>query len=366
MLKKITLLCLLIVGLLATVSCDRFDKTTADSNNTDQVNEQIIELFTTIDNSFEALVNNDLTPIMVNFSDNYLNNGTTKANIESSFADIFNSVQEPIPVFTLVEGNGLNVIWKLEVTSAVTDELHVIGPIVETMQISGDGFLFYGNQEEAPDGDKVKLFVEIMTATWCGSCPYVEEAVHNYELANPTRFFYLEYHTQDGLTEDMENFNSLYGLTSPPAGIIQGETILEGDQSASYAGIIDSYKDRPAELELSNFIQVDNEAMFSATVDIENLTSTTFNSENLKLRWAFYEKVSASNNAHGEPCRNVVLTEGYLDISEADIDNTVTLNIDYPRDYSDVDDLGIVLWLQTANSTYDDTSYVHTWLNKEF
>ncbi|MBI9031730.1 hypothetical protein JEZ13_07000 [bacterium] len=296
------------------------------------------------------------------FHADYLHNGQTKQDMEDYISGIF-LVNEPrfIDVI-LLSNDDLHVEWKLVITT--TDNL-LIDEITynDVMKEEGETYYLYGNQVEPVEEDKLMVFAEIMTATWCGTCPEVEAAMHDYLYANPETFFYLEYHVMDAIAGEHEFFDNFYGFTNPPVAIIQGDESFVGDQSSLYPSVLDGLKQRDAQFKLSNLLEISNDENYTATVNIEKLTDEEFDTSNLKLRWAFYEEASAVNNYSGQPCRHVVLTEGYYNVTADDLNNTFSINLDYPRDIPD--DMGIVFWLQTANDTYDDDSFVHAWIKQD-
>lgn len=356
---KLLLLTLVLLSLFM-VSCDRFEKPTQGES----VDYNLIatEFFT----DFAAtamLTSADNTDNFMNyFHADYLQDGKTKQDM----ADMINSfflVNEPRFInVEFISNSSLIVEWNLIVST--TDNV-----LVDSMEFNdkliqvGDDYFLYGNQVEPVNEEKLMPFAEIMTATWCGTCPQVEAAMHDYLYSNPDNFFYLEFHTQDAIAGEHEFFDNFYALTSAPSTVLQGKDIFAGDASETYPGLLDDYKAMDAQLKLSNLVQTTGTENYQASVDIEKLINGEFDTSNLKLRWAFYEDESATNNYIGQPCRHVVLTEGLYEIGTADLDTTFPISIDYPRDIPE--DMGIVFWLQTAGDTYDDSSFVHGWIKQD-
>ncbi len=296
------------------------------------------------------------------FHADYSYNGQTKQDMETFINSIF-LVNEPRFIdVVLISNDDFQVEWKLVIT---TTENILIEEMTyqDVLKKEDQSYYLYGNQVEPVQEDKLMLFAEIMTATWCGTCPQVEAAMHDYLYANPDNFFYLEYHVMDAIAGEHEFFDNFYGFTNPPVAIIQGSESYVGDQSSLYPSVLDGLKQRDAQFKLSNLVEISNDENYTATVNIEKLIENEFDTTNLKLRWAFYEEVSAVNNYAGQPCRHVVLTEGYYNLTADDLNNTFSINLDYPRNIPD--DMGIVFWLQTANDTYDDDSFVHAWIKQD-
>ncbi len=361
--SKISIVLLVIISLLAILACDRFDKPTVD-------NEEVIDYQTIVTdffNDFQAVSDtisaDNVMYFMEFFHPEYLYDGLTKDDIQDLINSIF-VVNEPRFIqVVMVENNQLNVEWKLRVTS-LNDVLVEEYIFDDAMLKVGEEYYLYGNQVEPVEEDKLMVFAEIMTATWCSNCPDVEEVVHEYLSNNPNNFFYLEYHVMDSIAGEHEFFDSFYQQTSPPVTILQGQDLFIGNSDVdSYSILLDQLKERDAELKLKNLTQFSNTENYQAQVDIEKLTSNDIDTSNMKLRWAFYDKVSEENNYVGDPCHNVVLTEGYFDISAEDLDTTFAISLDYPREVPE--DLGIVFWLQTANDIHDENSFVHAWIKED-
>lgn len=356
---KIVILALLIVSLFM-VSCDRFDKPTKTENMIDQA---VAEFFTEFSAVASTVTVDNIEDFMVFFHAEYLNNGETKQDVEAKISGFFLPAVPRFINVELVSNNNLNVIWKL----IVTDEMREVvstETIVDRMRKADEAYYLYGNQESGTvNENKMMPFAEIMTATWCGSCPNVEAVMHEYQLANPNNFFYLEFHTADAIAGDHPFFDNFYGLSTAPSAVLQGKDIFIGDHSGVYKNILDSYKEMDAELKLTNLVQTQSETDYVAQLEIEKLTTAEFNTDNLILRWAFYAEVSSVNNFAGEPCRNVVLTEGLYNITADDLNSTFSINHALPRDIPA--DMGIAFWLQNAGETYDDDSFVHAWIKQD-
>jgi thiol-disulfide isomerase/thioredoxin len=358
---KLLLFVVLVLSLVM-VSCDRFEKPTQGDVEAIDYNLIASDFFTAFSATANTTSVDNIDQFMNFFHADYLQDGKTKEDIQAIINSVF-LVNEPRTISVdFVSNNELSVVWNLIIST--TDDA-----LVESMEFNdklikvNEEYYLYGNQVEAVNEEKLMPFAEIMTATWCGTCPQVEAAMHEYHESNPNNFFYLEFHTQDAIAGEHEFFDNFYALTSAPGTVIQGKDIFSGDASETYPSLLDSYKDMDAQLKLSNLLQSTSAENYQAQVDIENLTSAEFDTTNLKLRWAFYEDVSATNNYIGVPCRHVVLTEGFYDISSSDIDTTFNISIDYPREIPE--DMGIVFWLQTASDAYDENSFVHGWIKHD-
>ena len=361
MIKKLLVIGLVLILALTIVSCDRFDKPVSEDNQ--ELETEITEDFQVFIDLASVTNSTNIDELMVFFTDDYLNNGETKQSIQQRIESMFTAYNNAYITVSLLEVNGVNIKWSLSAFDANQDVFDSM-EFYDVMHEVNGMYLLYGNQQQASNDEKMPLLAEIFTATWCGTCPEVEAAMHDYQINNPSNFFYLEYHNQDGLTEDMEFFSSFYGLTTTPNAIIQGKDILSSDQIDAIPTILDSYKDTEASFKLNNFTQIDDPTNFVATVEIEALGDELPTAENLKLRWAFYEETSSTNNYAGQPCRHIVLTEGFLDVTAAQLSGeSVNLNLSYPR--SNETDLGIAIWLQECGDSYDDTSMVYTWTKLE-
>ena len=358
---KIIIFALLLASLFV-VSCDRFERPTKTdgTNPIDQVVSEFFKDFSTVAKTVTVANTDDF---MAFFHVDYLNNGKTKQGVEDKIKSIFIATVPRFINVELVSNSNLNVTWKLIVTDDLREVIST-ETITDKMSKVGEKYYLYGNQETGEiNEDKMMPFAEIMTATWCGTCPDVEAAMHTYQLNNPNNFFYLEYHTLDSIAGEHPFFDNFYAQTSPPVAILQGKDIFVGAYSGVYKGILDSYKNIDAELKLTNLVPTPSETDFVAQLDIQKLISGEFDTTNLKLRWAFYEEESSVPNNAGLPCLNVVITEGYYDISEADLNSTFSINHALPRNIPE--DMGIVFWLQTAGEAHGDDSFVHAWIKQE-
>ena len=358
------LLALIIISLITIISCDRFEKPELIDYN-----EIVVDFFDEFSTIADTTSAENTEYFLSLFHANYLNSGITKQDMDDFINSIF-LVNEPrFLSVELVNNHGYELInnelaveWKLIITSTNSSSVEELTYSDKILK-EGNNYYLFGDQLDPVDEEKLRPFAEILTATWCPTCPSVESAMHDYSELIPDDFFYLEYHIQDEITGEHEFFDNFYGFTSPPVAILQGVETLPGDQSNSYSSILNSYKEMDAELKLSDLVEISNEANYQAEVKIEKLTSEVFDTNNLKLRWAFYEAVSNANNIVGDPCKQVVLTEGYFDITAEDLDSTFAINIDYPRDIPN--DMGVVFWLQTANDTHDSDSFIHSWIKQD-
>ena len=73
------------------------------------------------------------------------------------------------------------------------------------------------------------------TATWCGYCPYMDEAFH--EVARQSRYFdYVTFHDSAGYPlyfADAAPFNSAYNITGFPTGVLNGWKEINNTSSSS-------------------------------------------------------------------------------------------------------------------------------------
>jgi len=354
---------LLVLVSLFMVSCDRFEKPTKNEVEEIDYNLIVTDFFVDFSATAKLITATNTADFMGFFHDNYLYDGKTKQDIADMINAVF-LVNEPRFInVELISNDELSIEWNLLITTTndtVVETMNFVDRLIEEEGI----YTLYGNQVDADNEDKLMAFAEIMTATWCINCPAVEAAMHDYLYSNPENFFYLEYHTQDDIAGQHEFFDNFYRVTSAPTTILQGQDIFVGNSLIdTYEGILDNYKALDAQLKLSNLVQTTGTENYQANLDIEKLITEEFDTNNLKLRWAFYEEESAFNNYIGQPCRHVVLTEGYYNIELTDLDTTFPISIDYPRDIPE--DMGIVFWLQTAGDTHDDTSFVHAWIKQD-
>jgi len=94
------------------------------------------------------------------------------------------------------------------------------------------------------------------------------------------------------------------------------------------------------------------------TFSLSLFTQESLPLNDLVLRYAYAEKVTEVDNYAGEPCRNVVLTEGSIDIQSDNINDSISGTFTIPE--FETTQPQLVVWVQTMNNPYNsETSIVH-------
>lgn len=277
------------------------------------------------------------------------------ASISTSFTDVNTRFNE----------------WDYSTTADVTISYKISDDIISekkfketTIDFNSGNVKIYGNQGGLPNN--VKPLAEINTATWCGSCANVEIELHHYIEANPNAF-YLEYHSLDAISFEHIWFDNFYSFdtSSLPHTAFQGNTLIDGYVQGNVETTMDFFANQEAEIRISNLnctLNDNNSYEVEFTTESEN-----FNSENVIVRYAVYEQESSVYNSYNPdfPCFNVVLKDGLVGNLEVnDANDPTTFTIEKGANWPD--DLGIIVIIQRAGSTWNSISKVLTWEKKEF
>lgn len=365
---KSLLLCSLLIAVLI-LSCDRFDNTFRPTEpeepngngNYEALNEHL-EGFTGILKT--ALLTNDLTQVMDYYSDDYLYDGRVKSDVEGFYTDLAAIVTADLSIFHALPDSGdFSLTFDLVIrdTGAAIDTT-----FTEYCLDMDQGFLFIGNQQDIIETEERRVLVELFTATWCPNCPYVETALQDLKLLYGDRFYYLEYHIMDQLDFGNSDILNYYQLpTSLPISIIQGSIRITGGSAADsydqYHFAVSQFFDQEAQYHFSEFSYDITDDLIEFNVSI---ISSDPSLENLKLRYALIEKETNVNNAAGQPCRNVVITKGILDLTEENINSVVNSQFALP-DFS-FSTPKLLLWVQTMEEPYDsETCLIHNVIEYE-
>jgi thiol-disulfide isomerase/thioredoxin len=352
-------LCLFLIALLL-FSCNRFDNSfqPADPNGNDisQAFDEHLEGFTEILRT--ALLGNDLTPVMVYYSDDYLNDGSLKSDVENYYHGLTELVTEELQIFhVLPDSGGISLTFSLIIrdTTAGIDTT-----FTEYCLDEEHNFLFIGNRQNGTETFDRKVLVELFTATWCPNCPYVEAALNDLKQLYGEAFYYIEYHISDQLAFGHNDILEYYELPlSLPIGIVQGQLKISGghptESYPAYNFAISQYFALEADYLLTGFDYTINQEVLSFALTAETMIT---DQPDLQLRYALIDKETDVNNAAGEPCRNVVIAKGSVSLSADDLNSILNAELSIP-DFS-FNDSRLVVWIQTVEDNYDeDTCFVH-------
>jgi thiol-disulfide isomerase/thioredoxin len=362
-LNKLILLCCCSLIVLLSISCDRFNNSfeTAEPDTPDSTYvlfvEHLEQFSMTLQNS---VLDGDVSPAMTYYSEDYLYDGITKTDLGDYFLNLAQIATNELAVsFSTMDGAPITTEFVL---SIVDNSADIDTSWVEYCLGIEEDFAFIGNQLEGaqPSGNR-KVLVELFTATWCPNCPYVEAALHDLKSEYGDQFYYVEYHRMDALDFGNADIAGYYNVpASLPIGIIQGSLRISGGSATNsyneYNYAISQYLGIEAEIFFDNFsYNIQGEQL---TFSLSLFTQESLPLNDLVLRYAYAEKVTEVDNYAGEPCRNVVLTEGSIDIQSDNINDSISGTFTIPE--FETTQPQLVVWVQTMNNPYNsETSIVH-------
>lgn len=120
--------------------------------------------------------------------------------------------------------------------------------LLATLLLASALIAFSGTNSMAADGEPRKVMLELITATWCVTCPYADEAADELSREyGPERFTVLQYHVSlDGLdtietNERRDDYNA--GQTGLPAAWFDGTEGIHSVGEPNTEFFYDLYKD---------------------------------------------------------------------------------------------------------------------------
>ncbi len=299
--------------------------------------------------AIEQISESDVSSIMAFYCDDYLNNGSVKSDVEQEYIDFLsngNVVQFSMHV-TIVNEEQMKVSWSF----CQTETMKRIDYLME----NGDSFLFYGDQQQLPPTETTKAFIEVLTATWCPNCPELEHKIEEMKETYGNDLFYVEYHYNDNLSGDFSDIQSWYNIYSAPTGVLQGTNIFVGSESTTlnqYNNIISSITATNADIVLNNLEYTHEGDKYSFSIDIDN--PGMVDTEDLYLRYLIVEDTSSSLNNAGNPCKNVMLEQNKIALS--DVDFYGTYEFDHTLLNTLPEDAKIIIFVQTMPETFNEST----------
>ncbi|MBW6515178.1 MAG: hypothetical protein K0B81_01005 [Candidatus Cloacimonetes bacterium] len=358
--RRSTLLLSIVILMIALliIACDRFDNSFQPAEEDISYTEHLNLFSSTL---FESLSENNISAVMNFYSEDYLNDGLTKSDVEIYFTQLAEIVTEDLSI-TIEDHDqaALSFRYRIEDSSASIDTL-----IVEYTLDKNAGYLLIGNQQTPEEPEEMRVLVELFTATWCPNCPYVEAALHDLKQLYGNRFYYIEYHIMDALDIGNMDILNYYQLsTALPKSIIQGSMEIPTGSPNSYDEYnfaISSFLNQYAEFffEDFNYAISDGNLSFQVRIATESLDLT-----DLQLKYALIEKETDVNNAAGQPCRNVVFYKDAVSLTPDMFNVLVTEDFILPE--FSFTEPRLVVWLQTIEDVYDsETCIVHNVIEYE-
>jgi len=350
---------LLVISLLIIIACDRFEHNFEPDVQTENC---IIEFFNTFADSIASFPAN-IPGIMTLYHDDYNNNGTTKQNMEDFYTS-FTLVNTPITLSATLIDTTLNneIEWRL-IATELSGSVFMDTTFTDVLLPTDDSFLFYGNQ-----ADMRNVVVELFTGQWCPNCPNAEEALHNLKAQYGSRLSYVEYHIGDQLAGDFPGiFNYYPNAGGLPFGIVNGNEYLfygapsiEAIQADIEAAITPLLQEQII-VSMNDVISYISGNILTGSVMIELDSSVPLT--DLKLVAVLMEDFNDEYvNSHGGPHRNIAIKRSDTNLTDVDLTQPVTFEIseldNLPAWYFGVlpDDLTLVLWVQTMEASYNQST----------
>lgn len=357
---KKTLL-LLSVLLVLLWGCDRFDHDFAANTSSQSFSTFKTEFKTTMQTAFQ---NQNLANLLALYSDDYLNNGSTKADMQVSFESIMQQASASLTIS--VSGDENSFVY------TITDGTKSVNQtFTDVAKLVNDKWVLYGNQ--IIPTVKMPVFIELMTSEFCSNCPLAEHKLHQMQVENED-IIYLEYqwwYANQGALNINNDFVEYYGLSSAPTAIFNGGNLITGTEQTALdtyptnAGLI---AEQDAKLELTNLEVVSIEGLtLTAKVKLNNFGQVGYT--NLKLKAAVIDRyMTEFLNYNDEPLYNTVIAKADKAIIEADNNNFITIEVDLSTVHENLlndgqvlpEDSSLVVWAQTIEPTYNNqTCRVH-------
>lgn len=335
-------------------ACNRFD------NTFEPPAEHDVEIF--FAEFTDALQTQEVENVMDFYHPEYLNGNEDYNTVQIFYTDLFDNSDIQINTELLDYQQLPELAWQLTVIQ--TQNVLIDSVITDYLIPDNDSYLFYGDQ--LIDNDNQVVLVELATATWCPSCPYVESALDELKSELGNQFHYIEYHYQDPLeVPGNGEILSYYNISSMPRSIIQGQLSLTQDGNNTkdlYQNAINQFTDEPALAFLNDFeaTVVDNQLNGSINLELDQ----TVSKENLYLRYALVQTQTEYTNYAGEPCKQVVIAHDKTVVSIPDLAGTQQFELALPQPTPD--NVKLYFWLQTMEETYDpETCKIYNVIEEE-
>jgi hypothetical protein len=361
---KLLSMLVIVLTLLAAVSCDRFEHTFAPAVETDFQNV----LFTPLADSFQTVTATDLQSVMSFYAEDYLHNGQYKSDREGWFQNMLE--QHPGCFFNIdllsqrQDNDSLAAVnWRLTITDNFKSLLADSTFIDEQLIKRNGTWLLYGNRDDCGCNPAVNqtVLLEYFTFQTCPNCPIVEELLHNLYNSFAGRMTYLEYHLNDPMAIP-PNYGvfQYYGLTNMPVTVFQGETVIYGnndDNETVYTQLIQNLSSQPARIGLEQLHYTMPGDTLNGTIHLE-IKDPGITQDNLKLKYVLMEKVSdVYVNAAQVPCMNVVLAAGTQSLAGVDLQQDVSFSLVYANPLPS--DAYLVIWTQELLADFNNASTVY-------
>ena len=307
------------------------------------------------------LKDGEIDTFMDYYSDEYLNNGQEKEDLEALFEG--NTWGADAEIIVTPEGAGYRVVF-----NNAGDEVF---SWIDVIALEGDNVRWVGNQQRVRSS--LLVIAQGFTGLWCTSCPDAATAYSNLEAMFPDNFVYLKYHLdirQDSLVlyneyREEQNYYGTPNTIVAPVAIYQGETRVNaaGSPAAIRAQevIVRNLILQEAEIELENlnFTIHETRKPRDTVKGSVQLRFSDLDTSNLYLFYTVYQKETTAtyNYAPSIYAKNVVRARGHhklLDLADGDIVEFELESAEFatrpgrpnPEYRSFADNTYIVVWVQ--------------------
>ena len=350
--KKVLFCILGIVILLTTFSCDRF------KHHFDPILtpfEQYLERFAT--HVEYGILLDDVASIMTYYSDNYLNDGAEKPDMQSLYDSFAAASPDSIAV-------AIDILFEFDYkVSYRIMTADVDTTIIDYVQAQLDSFLFIGDQVTPPVPQKV--LVEVITGTWCTNCHYAEEALQQLKQEYGDSLYYIEYHWNDVLDVGAIDVMQYYNMShSAPQAMFQGQVNVTTGGTETYDQYLNTFtyfsvQDAHAKILDFSYILTDT-LSGQITIDKDDILPL----EDLYLKYTLVEKESSVTGDTGRPCEQVVIAKAMKYIGDEDFSDPISFKLGLPSTVPD--DIVLYVWLQNLEDPYNpDTCKIYNVIEED-
>ncbi|MBS3742173.1 MAG: hypothetical protein KGY74_08645 [Candidatus Cloacimonetes bacterium] len=347
--KKIIIQIIIVsVLLISLFACDRFEHNFApDDPQETPIQKFKDELTDIITNLGPSQMHEDSLATL--YSDDYLNNGTTKQEMLNYFMDLtlIDSIK-----FTIdsLQFNPQTDEFSWHFSAFWENQTFADTTFNDILAMTDSVYQFYGNQSYG----KTNVFVEFASTTTCNNCPQISSKLKELESENDNFIFITACGNKpDTPSQYIDDFLWYYPFSGVfPTSFFQGQFKLEGSTQA----VIDEYDTRLSQISeweaqalISNIQITEKKGEVEGSVDLTISEDVLL--DDLYLRCALVEKESSLQYYHSDYMHNVVF--GYEKIEVNNYNTTINFMV---SSYYDTlpDDTEIIFWLQRMPADYDE------------
>lgn len=352
---------LLLIALTLISGCDRFAHNFAPPVQTDFE----AQLFTPLQEAFNAGGIQSIDNIMGFFSDDYLHNGISKSERRAWLEGIYSQVPNPEVTITMqsaqqTSATSANANWRLQISTPDRSVLADSTFTGDNLLKQDNKWLLRGNRASCiVPNPKQTVVLEYFTFLGCPNCPPVEAMLHELQLQHIGRLTYLEHHTTGPLAVSGDPTYSYYAPGAVPVTIFQGENRVSGsgaDQLATYGPLVDNLLQIDSPLLYQNLHYGISGQTVSGSISLQP-TQTGFAQDDLYLCAVLIEKVSSFTNTQGEHLYNVVRGKSVLDIRISDLSQPLSFSVTAAGSTLP-DDLSLVIFAQRRPAVFNNNATI--------